>query len=133
MNAYEAKKGFQTFLLAILLLSILSVGFFGVSKRQELISRAFFSLTPKNQRVLSLTSDNATIFWTTDSEVKGFVSFGESPSLGAKVAEKEKSKSHLVVLPNLFPRRTYYYKIGIGDRLYGRSDERPFSFTTPGS
>lgn len=90
--------------------------------------------SPKNEpeqvRLSEVTSQSATITWTTASPAYGFISYGETMSLGKTSQEAEKVAEHSVTLSGLTPETTYYYKIGVGEDLF---DDQgiPYSFTTP--
>jgi len=92
------------------------------------------SATPKNEpqqvRLAEVTPQSATITWTTESSAYGFISYGETMSLGRTSQESEKAADHSITLENLTPETTYYYKIGVGEDLFDDAGI-PYSFTTP--
>lgn len=85
---------------------------------------------PQKVRLSEVLSQSATITWTTESPAYGFISYGETMSLGKTSQEAEKTTEHSVTLSSLTPETTYYYKIGVGEELF---DDQgiPYSFTTP--
>ncbi len=85
---------------------------------------------PQNIRLDDVTATSATISWTTETPAYGFVSYGQTMSLGNTVQADQRAAVHTVTIPNLSPQTTYYYKIGVGDEIYD-NDGVPYSFTTP--
>lgn len=85
---------------------------------------------PRNIRLAEVTSTSATISWTTDEPDYGFVSYGETMNLGKTVQTESRSTIHSTTLSHLSPGKTYYYKIGVGEKIYD-NEGIPYSFTTP--
>lgn len=133
MNSAEAKEGLKTFLLLTCLVigtySLLSGGRLGYQLFLEAQSQ---DPKPQNIRLLALKPHNAIITWTTSRETLGSIAFGPSQNLGRTTNEQEKTTVHLVVLENLFPGTTYFYKIGVNKTLFGEGQSnQPYTFTTP--
>ncbi len=85
---------------------------------------------PRNIRLEEVTPTSATISWTTKEPSQGFVSYGETMSLGKTVQTGEKATVHNATLPNLSAGTTYYYKVGVGEEIFD-NEGVPYSFTTP--
>jgi len=84
---------------------------------------------PSSIRLAEVSPTSATITWTTSKEAYGFVSYGETMSLGKTVQTEGKTPPHSVTLEPLLPGTTYHYKIGVGEQV----SEDTYSFTTPKS
>ena len=51
-------------------------------------------------------------------------------NLGKTVQTESRSTIHSTTLSHLSPGKTYYYKIGVGEKIYD-NEGIPYSFTTP--
>ncbi len=133
MNNYEAKQGFKTFLLLCLFSFVGYAGIQGSRFGYKVFVRAGGSNNPPQEvRLLSLEKNTAVIAWKTEKESLGYISYGSSSGLGlTSTVEKNKSQTHIAVLPNLFPNTTYYYKIGVDQAVFGQSETEFFTFVTP--
>ncbi|MFC1563744.1 beta-propeller fold lactonase family protein [candidate division KSB1 bacterium] len=79
----------------------------------------------------SITNDQATIIWETDEYADTYVSFGTTEDLGDERTYTEDEKVHQVVLTNLEPSTTYYYKVQSTDiEDNGPTTSSILSFTT---
>ena len=87
---------------------------------------------PQNIRLSEVAPTEASITWTTEEPDYGFVSYGETMSLGRTVQTEERSTVHSIALSHLSPGTTYYYKVGVGGEIYD-NEGIPYSFTTPKS
>jgi len=132
MNTYEAKQGLKTFLFLLL-------GTGGVYYAAQLagigpsgLLRARVNNPPQDVRILAVTESSAALMWVTSKESTGFVAYGTTPNLGqALPLNDRKEKTHLAALTGLSPNQTYYFKIGVGEKLYGQAgSDTPFTFTT---
>lgn len=85
---------------------------------------------PQQVRLAEVAPQSATIAWVTANPAYGFISYGETMSLGRTSQEAEKTTGHSVTLTNLTPQTSYYYKIGVGEELFDDAGI-PYSFTTP--
>ncbi|MBU1933981.1 fibronectin type III domain-containing protein, partial [Patescibacteria group bacterium] len=63
-----------------------------------------------NVSVTNITSNQATITWTTNEETDSFVDFGTSTSYGTIGGIYESGTIHSVLLTNLTPETKYYFK-----------------------
>lgn len=85
---------------------------------------------PAHIRLSDVSPTEATISWSTEEEDYGFISYGETPSLGITAQTEGKELVQSVTLSNLSPETTYYYKVGVGEEIYG-DGVNAWSFTTP--
>jgi len=85
---------------------------------------------PRNVRLSEITPQRATITWVTEKPAYGFISYGETMSLGRTSQEAQKTTTHSITIANLKPGTTYYYKIGVGEAIFDDAGI-PYSFTTP--
>lgn len=85
---------------------------------------------PQNIRLSEVTPIRATVTWTTEKPDYGFVSYGETMSLGRTAQTEEQGAVHSITLSHLTPGTTYYYKVGVGEQIYD-NEGVPYSFTTP--
>jgi len=90
-------------------------------------SRTIFKLgasgdfEPSNIRTSNISGTSFTISWTTSKESVGFVSWGESNSLGKiekETQSDQKFLNHSITLSGLLPSTVYYYKINSGGTLF---------------
>ncbi|HUV04973.1 MAG TPA: fibronectin type III domain-containing protein [Armatimonadota bacterium] len=67
---------------------------------------------PYNIEVGSVTSNSAKISWETGTKADGIVYYGEDPSIArSAVANEDLSTDHSVVLTDLKPGTTYYFRV----------------------
>lgn len=134
MNSFEAKKGLKTFLLLSLSTGAILAGGSFIQKNQGISIKAFGTPTAENVKVLSVGETSASIFYNTTKDSYGFIEYGVDASLGKTVREGVLSSSHVIILPDLFPGETYYFKVGVGGKSYGNGlGNVPYSFTTKAS
>mgnify|MGYP001058957942 CR=1 FL=1 len=118
-------------LIGTIVLGLGAVGtILGLKKFSGTRSKASQENQPKNIRLEEVNPTSATISWTTKEPAYGFVSYGESMSLGNTVQTGEKATVHTATVPNLTAGTTYYYKVGVGEEIYD-NEGVPYSFTTP--
>lgn len=127
------RKKIPTILGIILLLAGVFAGVMLLRMRQVFRVGADVEATPKNIRVSNITDTSATISWTTDKEVSGFISWGkEGGSMGKVEKESEnddKYIGHSVTLSGLEAETNYYYQIN-SDGTNFDNNGIPWQFTT---
>gem|GEM_PF-917300 len=104
--------------LLLIIVGLLSVVYL-VQLRTQFLSKAEPLVQPKKILLTNLKPDQFSIFWTTDSEVEGYVNYGKNDSLGNFALDKRdmisgvrgKFKNHFVTLLNLSPNEVYHFKI----------------------
>lgn len=115
------------FLFALILLVL------GLNELRSLLAGAEVSPTPTNINVTSITSNSATVNFTTEKEVSSLVSYGtDAAALSLFSAEPEQTTTHVQTLSFLSPNTTYYFVIKIGDNTYDNNGN-PYQFTTQSS
>jgi hypothetical protein len=131
MNSFEAKKGLKTFLMLSLSTGAILAGGSFFQKNQLVSIKAFGTPVAENVKVLSVGETSASIFYNTTKDTYGFIEYGVDSSLGKTVREGVLSSSHVIVLEDLFPGETYYFKVGVNDKSFGNGlGNTPYSFTT---
>lgn len=88
---------------------------------------------------VNLAQNQAGVFWQTTEKELGWVIFGESESNLSKISQDERDLqdkknhfyNHYVILRNLQPGTTYFYKIVSDNQIVESSEQKPFSFKTP--
>lgn len=120
-------------------LGVLLVGLLGgvllVSHNQLTVfqTKATKYVEPQKITVTNLSGNSASIYWQTDEPVPGFIKAGLDSSLNLAFSDDRDQgapkpyKLHFVVLNNLSPNTTYYYKIFSGTNSY---PSQPLSFKT---
>ncbi len=125
------KKKETILLIGTIILALGAIGtIIGLRKFSGTGSKASQENQPKNIRLEEVNPTTATISWTTKEPAYGFVSYGETMSLGSTVQTGEKATVHTATLPNLSAGTTYYYKVGVGEEVFD-NEGVPYSFTTP--
>lgn len=93
--------------------------------------------TVVQKEVVNVTSNQAGIFWQSEEKETGWVVFGEDPAKLNFTSSDERGDNktafqlHFVVMKNLKPDTTYYYKIFSGNEVVTDTNDQPFSFKTP--
>lgn len=110
-------------LIAVPLLIFGFLTYFGVFSRAS-------SQAPVDVIITKITTQSATISWTTDQETQGTVEYGTSATqLTFFSPEPVKTQTHSVDLTLLTPGTTHFFVIRIGDEVYDNAGV-PWSFTT---
>lgn len=134
MHELIKKKKFS-FILVIILALALPISVFLVGLQTGYLSRALLSSEPKNLRITNLSDNSFTISWKTNQKTLGFVSYGETESLGeTALDERESTKresrfTHHVTLKNLDGEKLYFFKINSGSDSFDNNG-KPFSQKT---
>lgn len=105
--------------------TVLSVGLTLKVKRMR--AQAQQPLSPEYTKMTNVSDSCVTISWITSQPTSGFISFGETPSLGQtslddrdrETGQTKAYSTHHVTLSNLKPETLYYFKIGSGQKLFG--------------
>ncbi|MDO8429489.1 MAG: fibronectin type III domain-containing protein [Candidatus Daviesbacteria bacterium] len=112
----------------------LTTGVILVSTNQIFQSQASPTFEPLGVEVSNISDTQATISWSTQSPISGFIKASKESSLDQSYKDDrdesapENHQSHFVTIRNLTPKTTYYFKIQSGTTLYPSTD--PLTFTT---
>ncbi|OGM31104.1 hypothetical protein A2803_05375 [Candidatus Woesebacteria bacterium RIFCSPHIGHO2_01_FULL_44_21] len=101
-------------ILGVIVLVIgLAAGVFLIGQQQIFRLGAAGSQAPNDVRISNVSDISFTVSWFTERDTVGFVSWGESTSLGELAREVEgSSKSvHSITIGSLTPGKTYYFVI----------------------
>ncbi len=79
----------------------------------------------------TLTTTTAMFLWVTDELADTLVQFGPSISYGSLAGTFEQTTNHRVILEDLKPGRTYYYRVTSQDQSGNRTFSSPQSFSMP--
>ncbi|MBI4059038.1 hypothetical protein HY404_02230 [Candidatus Microgenomates bacterium] len=116
----------------VLLLAGVGISVLLVQRQQFFKLTAAPEITPKDVRITNVTDGGFTVSWMTDKETIGFVSFGDSTSLGQIAQDDQGTKSsplHHVTISNLSTNTRYFFKIG-SDRDTFDQDGKPWEQKT---
>lgn len=117
------------------LIAGLTSGVFLVSTNQIFKSQASPSFEPLGIEISNISDTQATVSWSSQSPISGFVKASENLSLDQTYKDDrdestpQNHHSHFVTLRNLTPKTTYHFKIQSGATLY---PDTPLTFTTSG-
>jgi hypothetical protein len=83
-------------------------------------TQAETEISPNDIKVSNFSDNSLTISFFTDSPTLGSVQWGTTPNLGNTTTEEDLTlkKSHYIVINDLEPGTTYYYKIGSGEAVF---------------
>ena len=118
----KQQRSFPTILGLFVLIVGVAVGVFLVQSNQNLTTSASPDEAPSGVKITNITDKSFTVSWTTAKKVSGFVSYGESRSLG-QTAGGEIANVHSVFVNSLSPATNYYLKITSGQNAYGDKGE----------
>jgi hypothetical protein len=112
------------FLFAIALLVL------GLSELRTLLIGAEATVEPQAVNATGITSNSATINFTTKKQASALISYGSDPSsLSLFSAEPSQTLTHAVTLSFLSPSTKYFYTIKIGNDVFDNNGT-PYEFTT---
>ncbi len=107
------KKTIPSILGILILIVGIASGVFLVGQRQIFRLGAESGNLPRDIRISNIDSFTFTVTWITEKDTVGFVSWGETPSLGQTTEEigSKAKKIHSLTIKNLKPSTTYYFVI----------------------
>jgi hypothetical protein len=126
-----------TLLGFVILILGLSIGIMLFYQRQPNQDKNTPISEAENIQVINITSDSATVTWQTKDKTVGYVSYGETSSLGQiqnDIRDNDPPQNHLthfVVLNNLKSDTPYYFKVRSGPYFYPQSPETFKTAQTP--
>jgi hypothetical protein len=131
----KGKINIKTVIVMLIVVLVIILGVIGVKTAQTFMTGAAGGTEPKNvTAVSSEDGKSATITWTSDKEAMGVVQYGPNvATLLLTVEETSQTMNHSVLLTNLGPGKTYYFKIVVGSDTPYDDNGVPWSFKTKGS
>lgn len=122
-------RAFASFVALLLFGGLIFGSVLAVVRFPQTKSRASANNTPQAIQVVNLTENSASIFWRTQEPTAGFISFGETTSLGKTRlderdildGQQQLYRNHIVTLRNLTPKTRYYYTLTIDSTTADRS------------
>ncbi|MGV1100979.1 fibronectin type III domain-containing protein [Thiovibrio sp. JS02] len=78
----------------------------------------------------NVTSNSATIGWTTDQPASGMVEYGQSADLGLLVSDSALVTSHSFTLDNLYSGKEYFFRVSSTNAYGIPASSATMSFTT---
>ncbi|NTU46574.1 hypothetical protein HGA88_03025 [Candidatus Roizmanbacteria bacterium] len=137
-DLYTKQRGNPSYLL-IGVAVIIGIGFFALlfSTRSQIPTRASKKVLVRHEKV-NVSARTAGIFWQSEKKETGWIVYGQTMDKVTKIALDERdiadsktpSYYHYVMLRNLDPDTTYYYKIISGDELSSLEGGVPFQLHT---
>lgn len=114
-----------TILGLFLLVLGLAAGVILVQNRQLFGVTASPDQIPQQVKTTNITDKSFTVSWVTEGQTIGFVNYGAAESLGTVISDKSTvpSSTHFVIIDNLKPQITYFFKIGSGKNTFGTGGE----------
>ena len=109
-------------LLIIILGLGVGIGYFYINQKAPLPTSQ--TVVPQGIQVVNITDTGATVIWETMEPAAGYVSFGDSTSLGSLQNDIRDAQNpaphidHFVTLANLTPATLYYFKVRSGPYFY---------------
>lgn len=114
--------------------SVSAVGYYFLSRTTT--TRASKQVIKQHQQV-NISPRQAGVFWEVNTPDEGWLIYGENPSKLDQIAlddrdisERQSRPFHLVMMKNLNPETTYYYKIISNNELVTAENNEAFSIHT---
>jgi hypothetical protein len=86
-----------------------------------------------NSKIDNITASSATILWQTDKQADSLVNYGLNRSYGLARDPIFDKTSHKIILDELLPATTYFFRIISTDDEGNQAISSDFSFVTPGT
>lgn len=123
-------------LLGVLILVIgIVAGVFLVQSDKIFKTNASPDIVPQQVRITNISEKSFSVSWITDKNTQGFLSFGESSSLGNSTQQQENTPAgtlvHQVNVDGLKAQTTYYFKVGSGKDLFDNNGQLYQAKTAP--
>lgn len=137
MNSVEGYKGLLTFLILSGVVLTALIGFDYISKVTNTLSTASEDqIIPLDTTIKDITSNSATVTWSTIEPIKGTIVYGTQKDLCTssnnsscnEINEATQNTTHTIILANLLPNTSYYLGIKIGAKYYPL--DKPLKFKT---
>lgn len=130
----KGKINLKTIIIFAILILVIVLSVLGVNVAKTFMSGAAADYEPQGlTAVPSADGGTATISWTTDKTATASVFYGTNvASLLLMAEDSATTTDHNILLTNLRPGKTYYYKIVVGENVFDNQGAM-FSFKTGGS
>jgi len=130
----KGKINLKTIIIFAILILVIVLSVLGVNVAKTFMSGAAADYEPQGlAAVPSADGSSATISWTTDKSATASVFYGTNvASLLLMAEDSATTTDHSILLTNLRPGKTYYYKIVVGENVFDNQGAM-FSFKTGGS
>lgn len=131
----QKRTHLSTIAVVLVVVGLIGFGTFYFSSNSTPTRASKKTLVQKE--LVNVTSNQVGLFWQSEGKETGWVLFGEDPDTlnGTASDERGDSKSefqlHYVLMKNLKPDTTYYYKVVSGNEVVTDLDGNPFTFKTP--
>jgi hypothetical protein len=117
-------------LLIVVILGIISLTFYGVTKFNEIEDQSVAEIIPKEIIISNLNSNRATISWITSEDATSSIRYGEGvDDYFASKQITEATKIHYYDLTELNPEVDYYYEITVDGQVF-TDETKIFTFKT---
>ncbi len=140
MNSTEGIKGFLTFigLLAIVGASVYGIRFLPQSTNTSSVATEK-SIIPQDINLNQISAEEFEIKWYTEVASVGTIIYSQRKDDKCftkesmhnteclKASEKDKGQHHIVLLDNLEPDSTYFYKVATENNVYPEKEDLSFS------
>jgi hypothetical protein len=124
-------------LLVLALAASLIVGLFLLSNLRAPAAGAATNdkIPPKifNSKIDSITASSATIYWQTDKQADSLINYGLNRNYGMVRDPISDKTDHKIILDELTPATTYFFRIISTDSEGNQAISNDFSFVTPGN
>jgi len=123
--------------IAVLFVFLIGIFFIRLFTRSAIPSKAEKKIVRRIE-VANISSNQAVVYWQTDQKDVGWVIYGNNPNTLSKLAYDERDLSsnknayphHYVVLKDLSPNQTYFFKLISDNRIIANNGSATFSFKT---
>lgn len=127
------KINLKTVVIVVVMLVVTVLGVVAVTQAKVFMSGATSDVEPNN--VVAISSEDgksATITWTSEKESIAKIEYGTTAaSLVLMTADTVATTNHSLVLNQLRPATSYYYRIRVGDEIFDDGG-MPYIFKTKG-
>ncbi len=124
----------QMLVVLAMIVTVSAIGYYFLSSSTP--TRASKQVVKEHQQV-NIFPKQVGIFWEVTTNDEGWIIYGENPSNLNQISlderdigERQKRKYHYVILKNLLPDTTYYYRIISNNELVSAEGNEPFSIRT---
>ena len=129
----KGKINLKTIIIFAILILVIVLSVLGLNVAKTFMSGATADYEPQNLTAIpSADGSTATISWTSSKEATASVFYGTNvASLLLMAEDSAATTDHNILLTNLRPNKTYFYKVVVGEDVFD-SEGAMFSFKTGG-